>query len=547
MDRGVWVRPVGRFEVARCRRFLAGSKRWTFRPAAANHAVEWISRTPHVVGAWPTPLLELAPWQILTLVELFGWADPETGERRFTQAYISTARANGKTSLAALIGLYEFVSSPPGARVVSVATTQQQAQMVVDIASEVVRHPRSAWIVRDHGLVARASRLERRASGEMRALASRRTSLEGLVGLRLGIVDEMASHGNDGVLKVMESGRGKMADTWTLVTTTAGENAEGPGYDHDRACRTVLTGDQEGPWAETQYVVVCALDKEDDPLDPTVWEKAAPLLGSSAPLRRIYRQEADKAARFPGDRVEFEMKRVNRWRRAAAAWIDRDLWARCADETVSWEAIQGGPVSVGGDLAGRQDITAIAACWFRGQTPLLAFRLYLPEESIPKLADGRPWIRDWVESGHLVLTPGDWIDHAFILRDLRELESRATIFKCYLDQYSGAASLAVELTESGIETQLLAKTARNYGTASLDFEARINTRRLAHDGNPCAAWMVGNAVVDRRIDGSILPKKVSAASREKIDAVDAAILALIAASDVDLLGASGGDEQAMVV
>jgi phage terminase large subunit-like protein len=35
--------------------------------------------------------------------------------------------------------------------------------------------------------------------------------------------------------------------------------------------------------------------------------------------------------------------------------------------------------------------------------------------------------------------------------------------------------------------------------------------------------MIGNAVVDRRTDGSILPKKVAANSPNKIDGVDAMI------------------------
>jgi phage terminase large subunit-like protein len=39
-------------------------------------------------------------------------------------------------------------------------------------------------------------------------------------------------------------------------------------------------------------------------------------------------------------------------------------------------------------------------------------------------------------------------------------------------------------------------------------------------------WMVGNAVVDRRVDGSILPKKEKPNSPNKIDGIDALVNAM---------------------
>ena len=39
-------------------------------------------------------------------------------------------------------------------------------------------------------------------------------------------------------------------------------------------------------------------------------------------------------------------------------------------------------------------------------------------------------------------------------------------------------------------------------------------------------WCVGNAVVDRRIDGSILPKKETPMSMNKIDGVDSTVHAI---------------------
>jgi phage terminase large subunit-like protein len=71
----------------------------------------------------------------------------------------------------------------------------------------------------------------------------------------------------------------------------------------------------------------------------------------------------------------------------------------------------------------------------------------------------------------------------------------------------------------------MAKNAKNATDPAKAIEARVKAgpARLRHDANPVLTWMVGNAVVDRRIDGSILPKKAATNSPNKIDGVDAMI------------------------
>ena len=52
---------------------------------------------------------------------------------------------------------------------------------------------------------------------------------------------------------------------------------------------------------------------------------------------------------------------------------------------------------------------------------------------------------------------------------------------------------------------------------------KAGPNRLRHDGNAVMTWMVGNAFVERRVNGSILPKKETPNSPNKIDGVDAMI------------------------
>jgi phage terminase large subunit-like protein len=56
-------------------------------------------------------------------------------------------------------------------------------------------------------------------------------------------------------------------------------------------------------------------------------------------------------------------------------------------------------------------------------------------------------------------------------------------------------------------------------------ETRVRHLRFKHDGNACLKWMASNAVVQRGVDDSLLPKKESAESPNKIDGIDAILQA----------------------
>jgi phage terminase large subunit-like protein len=54
----------------------------------------------------------------------------------------------------------------------------------------------------------------------------------------------------------------------------------------------------------------------------------------------------------------------------------------------------------------------------------------------------------------------------------------------------------------------------------------VETGKFRFDDNPMLTWMASNCVVDRRVNGTILPKKENQDSPKKIDGIDALIMAL---------------------
>jgi phage terminase large subunit-like protein len=75
----------------------------------------------------------------------------------------------------------------------------------------------------------------------------------------------------------------------------------------------------------------------------------------------------------------------------------------------------------------------------------------------------------------------------------------------------------------GLPARIEAKNAPAFTAPSKELETRIKHGKFRHDGNSCLRWQASNVVVSRRVDGSILPKKETAESDNKIDAIDAII------------------------
>ncbi|NJM51069.1 MAG: hypothetical protein HC843_09500 [Sphingomonadales bacterium] len=118
---------------------------------------------------------------------------------------------------------------------------------------------------------------------------------------------------------------------------------------------------------------------------------------------------------------------------------------------------------------------------------------------------------------------------------IRWLVAKQSIRSVTFDQFAAAQQMASRLNEDlgtpdAPLANILHKSAANVTDPAKELEARIKakdpTKHLGHDGNPVMTWMVSNAVVTRHVNGTIIPKKESAHSANKIDGVDALINAI---------------------
>ena len=107
---------------------------YVFVPEKAERFFAFAQKLKHYKGEWAGKPIVLEAWEKFVLGGLFGWKRAD-GTRRFRSLYLEVAKKNGKTLLAAGLGLLlAFFDGEPGAEVYSLATKEAQAKLTAERA-----------------------------------------------------------------------------------------------------------------------------------------------------------------------------------------------------------------------------------------------------------------------------------------------------------------------------------------------------------------------------------------------------------------------------
>ena len=517
---------AGEWTVKACRRFDRMRQRatepacgYTWSPEHVQDVCEWISQLPHVEGRWTTETITLQPWQVFVLAACYGFRRVSDGRRLVSTVFFEVSRKSAKSTLVAAAALHHLaVEQEPGAQVVCGATTGAQARIVFGIAQRMIR--RASWL-RDLGFTAWAHAITFRDDSAMRPINAKSSTQDGLNPSFI-CLDE--SHAQDfGLHDVLKSAQGARFDPMLWAPTTAGHSLVSVGYALRSAAMKIL---DDVVTSDHTFAVLYELDPEDDWRDEQVWIKAAPMIGIT-PTFEYVRRYRDDAIATPGLQGEFEVKVCNRWLHSASTWLSMPAWTRCADPSLRLEDFEGETVYIGVDTAERDDIAAVAIVVPRDDVVCVFARGYLPADVVHDRARTVPEYRRWVESGELILTDGNFTDYGRIEADLRALCNTFDVRDIVIERY-GAVAMAANLANDGLPARIESKNTKVFTPPSLELEARIKAGKICHAGSSFLTWQVSNCCVERRRDGSLLPTKESAESPNKIDAVDAVLLALSA-------------------
>jgi phage terminase large subunit-like protein len=496
----------------------------------ADDVCDFIEKLPHVEGVWETPTLLLEPPQIFILTTVFGWRRSEDGLRRFSSVYIEMARKGAKSTLTAGVALYCLCcENEPGAQIIIGATTGEQAQKVFNPAKQMVA--KTPALKDAFGVKEWARSITCADNGGFIQPINAKGKTQDGWNPHVGILDELHAHTDRALFDVVSSAFGARKNPLRWIITTAGFDTNGVCYEQRTYIAKVLEGMVE---AEHYFGIIFTLDETDDPFDPGVWIKANPMLGVTPTLRSM-QDEATNARSSPSEEGNFKTKRLNLWMNAAAAWLSGPQWLACADPALSWDDFDGLDCWIGGDLADKDDITALVLAAFDNEGRLIFKPAFWLPEAVMQNRRQADVYAGWVKGADpaLRLTPGDWVDHNEVEAQVREWIDRYSVRRVTFDQFAAATAMASRINEDlggGGEplAQILHKKASAVTDPARELEARLKggPSRLRHDGNPVMNWMASNVVVSRRRDETILPIKESQMSPNKIDGIDALINAI---------------------
>jgi phage terminase large subunit-like protein len=228
-----------------------------------------------------------------------------------------------------------------------------------------------------------------------------------------------------------------------------------------------------------------------------------------------------KAMQSPASQASFLTKHLNVWIQTDQALFDMRAWDRCTDARLALPLFEGQPCTIAVDLASKTDIAAVLLLFERDGTLIPFARFYLPEAPIDETRNAS--YRGWAVEGRLIPTPGDVIDFGQIEADLLEFSQRFEVREIAYDPWQ-ATQLATRLGQQGAKVVEFRQTLANFSEPTKELDALMRAGKIAHDGDPVLAWMLGNVVGHYDAKENVYPRKER--SENKIDGAVALIMAI---------------------
>jgi len=454
----------------------------------------------------------LNPWQVWVVAQLFGWEWLD-GTRRVKFAILQVARGNGKTTFAAALAVWEFLTAP-GRRVHVIANKEEQAMIAVDRARLMLRSRETDLLKVLHNRVE-----DRERDCVISALKTSASSLDGLTP-SLWIGDEVAEFSDREILAKLETTAGKRRNSLGLVISTPAADAEGLFAEKIAAGERVLSGEEED---DAFMPILYGIDKDDDLADDAAWPKANPNMAHGQPAARDLRTMWNSKKGSAIGRAEFSRYICARVGEETGNWLDMAFAP--APEAIDWESLRGRQAWLGLDLSKSLDLSALVVA-----VPLddgrVAIRgnYWWPSENVrQRELDYRLPVRNWAATGKLTLTPGPDISYSTILERLKQIAEEFQVMAVAYDKW-GAKMFAEQAVGEGLPLTLYSQGIATMGPGCQLFQQLWVGRKFVVGDDPLFRNACAQAVPIRDSNGNI---KVNKARRTHlIDPLVAAIMAV---------------------
>ena len=521
-----------------CQRFLnfMEDKQWEFEfiPEYVDHVLNFVSVLKHTKGPDAGLQIELQPFQIMLICGIYGFRHKKDHDKRMTtDVIVYIPRKAGKSTLTAVIGLYELIFNEAGAEVFTLATNREQAMIVFDAARSMVdsmpEELKACYRVskyeigktNDAQTVFKALSRDNKKSGDGKNASC-------------AIIDEAAQIVDRNSIEVIHSGMVARKNPLRIYITTASFTKETKFYEDLIAFEAMLHG--EAPDNPKWFGLLYGLDPADDWRDEKTWAKANPMHGVSV-YQDAIKERCEQAKLKPAALNEFLCKTLNIYVSANTAWIDRQYW----DDSIGEDKPDPEAVFIGFDLAATRDLNAVCVLKRYSEEDYYAhFQFFLPEEGLELIPTHyRPIFDQAVRSGILKITEGNVMDDREISEYIKQQATLYNVKEVGYDAYN-AASLVARLYDYSIPVKKVGQGMAVLNNPSKHTEKLIMQHQIKHSGNPFVGWQLGNCEVYEDVNGNIKIRKNEADKSAKVDGIIALIIAMHCSLDNPFVSSAFG-------
>ncbi len=478
---------------------------------------------------------KLEPSQAFIVGSILGWRRKD-GTRRFRRAYVEEGKGNGKSPVAAGMGMYGLTSDDePRAEIYAAASKKDQAMVLFrDAVAMREQSPKLAERLTPSG----GNPVWNLSDAESASFFRPISSDDGQSGPRphFALCDEIHEHASGKVIEMLERGFKWRRQPLLIMITNSGSDRNSVCWqEHQHAVRVAagtMTPDEYFTYVgevidDETFSYVCALDKGDDPLeDPKCWIKANPLLGVT--IQRDYLASVVRQAKsIPGKLNGIMRLHFCCWTDAEQAWMGRSALEEVLAEFDPLEHV-GKSVYAGADLSGSQDLTALGFCVQTGTVtveregkPLVLptfdawVEAWTPRETLAErsLRDQAPY-EVWVKGGWLNAVEGRNIRLDFVAARLAEVNAEYQIALVAYDRYA-YRKLEDELDALGL-TLPQAEHPQGGIRRAKPTEEQLEIAKRTGQEPPQGLWMPGSVlaleelILERRIRLRRSPVLISA-------------------------------------
>lgn len=498
-----------------CERYLSFFDKYEFHPEKVDKVVDFISHLKHFQGKSAGKPFILEPWQRWIIYNIFGFYFPGTDKRVCKEADIEITRKNGKTALAAAIGLYCLLADgEQGAEIDFMSNSVKQAHIAYDIAKYFSKNldPKHK-----HLQILRDTIKHPKSMSMMQVLASDTAALDGY-NSSLTVLDECHAMKTADLYNVMKSSQGFRTNPLTILITTAGMDMTAWYYTKRRTAIDILYGLKED---DRLFTCIYTLDKDDDFHDENVWIKACPNFNITVEPDYL-RGRVLEADNDPQSRKEVLVKQFNLWQADSVnQWLPNIL-IEGATEKIEWEFYKDKITYIGIDLSSVSDLTSASFLCKDGEEYYFKTKYYLPEDTLKDPNNGAKYMAWWHEK-HLILTPGNVCDYSYILKDLLEVQDLGMVVDSINYDSYNATQFAIEATAAGLPMKPYPQALYSFNRPTREFERLLRQGHIHIDYNPITAWCFSNAVLKTDWNNNVKPIKKTGQTGDSSYKIDGAI------------------------